>query len=236
MKFDLHVHSVYSPDCATPVSKLAERYARSGFGGFALTDHASMDGLAPLRSYVKEKKLPLEIIGACEFLSDRGEVIGLFIEEFIPARDFGELCDAIHDQGGFVILPHPFDSVRRKICRPDLLPQDSLRHVDGLEVFNARSVFKADNAKAAAFASGHHLMRTAGSDAHFLFEAGRAWVDICESEEPALALKKGRAEVGGRSAPFFVHGPTTVVKWLKRIGMIQKPAKDNPCDPRAHPI
>ncbi|MFH1095202.1 MAG: PHP domain-containing protein [Candidatus Micrarchaeota archaeon] len=225
MKFDLHVHSAYSPDCATPLKKLAERYASLGFSGFALSDHGSMDGLSPLRAHVKEKKLPLEIIGACEFLSDRGEVIGLFIEEFIPKRDFGELCDGIHDQGGFVILPHPFDSVRKKICRPDLLPPDLLRHVDGLEVFNARSVFPADNAKSAAFAAEHKLMRTAGSDAHFLFEAGNGFVDVPDPETLAIALKKGRATIGGSSAPFFVHGPTTLVKWAKKFGIIKKPAK-----------
>jgi predicted metal-dependent phosphoesterase TrpH len=222
MKFDLHVHSAYSPDCATPVEKLADRYSQLGFAGFALTDHDSMGGIAPLRAYAKEKKLLLEIIGGCEFLSEKGEVIGLFIEEFVKTKNFGELCDSIHDQGGLVVLPHPFDSVRRKIVRPDLLSKDELRLVDGIEAFNSRCVFASDNKKAQEFAKASGLFQTAGSDCHFLFESGNAALEIDDGKNIAIALKKKEAKASGKLSPFFVHGPTTLVKYAKKFGILQK--------------
>ncbi len=74
MKFDLHVHSIYSPDSITSVEKLCERYVQLGFAGFALTDHRTFAGVMRAQAYAREKKLPVEVVGGCEFLSDRGEV------------------------------------------------------------------------------------------------------------------------------------------------------------------
>ncbi|MDE1798398.1 MAG: PHP domain-containing protein, partial [Candidatus Micrarchaeota archaeon] len=139
MRFDLHVHSVHSKDSITPVEKLCDAYAKLGFAGFALTDHGSFAGVARAQAHAREKKLPIEVVGGCEFLSDMGEVIGLHLNEAIAARasmppsgvgpvyEFAPLCDAIHDQGGTAVLPHPFDAVRRHACRPDLLAPDQLR-------------------------------------------------------------------------------------------------------------
>jgi hypothetical protein len=264
MKFDLHVHSIYSADSITPVEKLCERYAKLGFGGFALTDHRTFDGVKKAQAYAREKKLPIQVIGGCEFMSERGEVIGLELNEPIisssskptasppaasspspsyspgrPIHEFASLCDAIHDQGGFVVLPHPFDLVRRHICRPDLLLSDQLRQVDAIETFNARSISSSTNHRAAAFAklplpsgapspSGATspwppLACTGGSDAHFLFECGHGFTQIPDDMELGLALRKKQTVAGGQLSPFFVHGPTTLVKWGKKLGLLPRP-------------
>lgn len=235
MKFDLHLHSIYSPDCITPVEKLCERYADLGFGGFALTDHGTFAGVKKAQDYAKARHLPIQVMGGCEFLSDRGEVVGLDLNEAIPPReapapgarppplDFAPLCDAIHDQGGFVILPHPFDGVRTHACRPEKLSADQLRLIDGLETFNARSMSMASNARAAQFASARSLASTGGSDAHFLFECGNGYTELPDDAPPEISLRKKRCWPGGRLSPFFVHGPTALIKWGKRLGLLPRP-------------
>ncbi len=222
MKFDLHVHSIYSPDSITSVEKLCERYVQLGFAGFALTDHRTFAGVMRAQAYAREKKLPVEVVGGCEFLSDRGEVLGLCLSEPIPNREFAPLCDAIHDQGGYAVLPHPFDPARRHACRPDLLPPDELRLIDGIETFNARVVGAGPNQKASDFASSRSLLCTGGSDAHLLFECGNGHTTIPAGLELAVALRKKQTTPGGHCAPFYVHGPTTLVKWGKKLGLLPR--------------
>ena len=48
----------------------------------------------------------------------RGEVIGLFISEEIISKNFLEVIDGIKDQSGLVVLPHPFDELRRNGLNP----------------------------------------------------------------------------------------------------------------------
>ena len=48
MKYDLHVHSVYSDGIKTPI-QLGKEAVESGLGGFALTDHDTIDGWAEIR-------------------------------------------------------------------------------------------------------------------------------------------------------------------------------------------
>lgn len=47
-----------------------------------------------------------------EISTERGEVIGLFLSEEIISRNFLEVIDLIKEQGGIVVLPHPFDELR----------------------------------------------------------------------------------------------------------------------------
>ncbi len=222
-KYDLHVHSLYSPDSATPVEKLIDRYAALGFAGFALTDHKNMDGAKRAKAYIREKKLPLEFVPGCEFRVPAGEIIGLFIDEAPQAKDAGELVDSIHAMGGLAILPHPFDSLRKSACNPSSLPADVVRRLDGMETFNARCHARVPNDKADGFAASHSLAKTGGSDAHFLFEAGAAYTLAPEGIDLEAALRKKKTTAAGSLSPIFVHGPTTLVKLAKRWGLIKKP-------------
>lgn len=222
-KFDLHVHSIYSRDSATPVEKLVDKLHSADFSGFALTDHGTMDGVKKTKAYIRQKKLPLEFIPGCEFKITEGEIIGLFLEEMIHTSDAGELIDSIHSQGGLAVLPHPFDSIRRSACPPSRLPKETLRRLDGIEVFNARCGTSGPNKKASQFAQAHHFSKTGGSDAHFLFEAGAGYTITPKNMTLEKALRKKKTSAGGSLSPIFVHGPTTLVKYAKKWGLIRPP-------------
>jgi len=220
------MHSSYSLDAIASPASIAEKCYNEGLAGFAITDHGSMKGYEKAKAYVKEAKLPIQVIGGCEFLSNAGEVIGLFIESMPPAHtiaDFGSLCDAIHDEGGFAILPHPFDSFRKHVCRPDKLPSDLLRLIDGIETFNARSRKVEDNLKAQEWAHGKNLCLTGGSDAHFTFECASAYTCV-EGDMPLdIALRRKKTSPAGGRTPFYSQGLPTIAKFLKKHGIIKMP-------------
>jgi len=231
-KYDLHSHSIHSPDSITPVEKLVDRYAKLGFAGFALTDHGSIDGWKAAKEYIKRKKLALDFIPACEFITSKGDVIGLYITDLIDSRDPLEVIDQIHEQGGLVVLPHPFDSIRGSACHPDQLGPEGWRSLDGMETLNARASKGANDkalafvlAKASAPIQPHSLAQTGGSDTHFLFEAGKAFTVAPDKLSLASAIKKKATSASGGTSPIYVHGPTTLVKLGKKARLLPRITK-----------
>ena len=66
--------------------------------------------------------------------------------------------------------------------------------IDAIEVFNARCVFKADNARALAFAQQHNKLCAVGSDAHYRLELGHAVLRMPQSPNTAAELLAGVAQ------------------------------------------
>lgn len=222
MKIDFHTHSHFSFDAWSPVPELLKSAVKKGMGGIALTDHGTAAGWKAAQSHISEKKLPLIFIPSCEFGTEFGELIGFCLTDQIKTKNFAELCDEIHSQGGFAVIPHPFDSLRGSACNPLKLPKGLLRLVDGIETFNARCTLPSSNKKAAEFAAANKItLTTAGSDAHFPFEIGTAWGEIPDGMEPAIALRKSLVAPMGRHSFPGVHGATTMLKLARKAGMLR---------------
>src|SRR3989344_8136092 len=100
MKIDLHVHTKYSADSNTEPKKIAALEMSKGIGCVAITDHNTFS------SFSDFKNTGIEVIKGEEISTDRGHLIGLFLEEEIKSRLFFEACDEIHSQGAISILPH----------------------------------------------------------------------------------------------------------------------------------
>src|SRR5206468_3714742 len=140
---------------------------RRGLDVLTITDHNRIEGALELAELA-----PFKVIVGEEVRTREGEIIGLFIEEFIPPHLSPE--ETIHEikrQGGVVYVPHPFDRVRRSVIKRDALFRVAPL-VDALEVLNARCHISSDNAAAVAFAVERGLLQGAGSDAHTAFEVG----------------------------------------------------------------
>lgn len=220
-KFDLHLHSNFSIDSLNRPEDLVKRYHKLGFDGFAITDHDKFGAHKDALSYVKKHDLPMEIIPACEFNTDKGEVIGLYLQEEIHQDNFESLCDEIHDQGGFVVLPHPFDSHRKSAMHPDKYPKSILRFIDAIETINGHSLRSEDNLRAAEFAKNHGFAKTGGSDAHLLLECGVAYTQIPADLSLELALRKGKTTAHGGQIPFYTRGIPTLIKMAKKAGLLK---------------
>ncbi|CAA9552159.1 MAG: hypothetical protein AVDCRST_MAG18-404 [uncultured Thermomicrobiales bacterium] len=217
MKLDLHMHSHHSRDCTIPTAEVLRICQRRGMGGIAITDHNSLAGglegvrLAPPGFTV--------IVGE-EVKSSEGEIIGLFLSEEIPGGlTPEETAGRIRAQGGVVIVPHPFDPLRRSpLKRPALERLAVAGLVDAIEILNARMALKSHNLRGAEFAARMGLPGTAGSDAHSRPEYAHAWLEIAPFTTPAEFLANlPTATIGGNLSPFFVHLLSTVAKRRKKI-------------------
>jgi len=212
----MHTHSEASPDSRTPIAEQARAVRAAGIDVICATDHNTIDGGLRLRDLADGFRV---VIGE-EISSRDGEIIGLFLERAVPRGLTGEETIArIHDQGGLVVVPHPFSINRRyHMRRPSL---DRLRaKIDALEIFNAREAIFLNNRAAARYAKEHNMAGTAGSDAHRASEIGRAFVempDFAGSGDFLDALRKGIAH--GRLSGGSVHVFTRydrLRKWLGR--------------------
>jgi predicted metal-dependent phosphoesterase TrpH len=109
MKADLHAHTHFSRDALTSVSTFARRYAQAGIDCVAVSDHNNIDGALAVRS-----EAAFRVIVSEEIKSSEGEIIGLFLQETIRKGLTPEdTVRAIREQGGLVLIPHPYDRVRR---------------------------------------------------------------------------------------------------------------------------
>ncbi len=204
----MHVHSKYSPDSISSLAAIAERAARMGLRGFALTDHDSFRGTAEARA--EAKKRGLAFIPAMEATTECGHVLCLFISEEIRQRKFLEVKDAVCDQGGIACLAHPF---RREQPR---------RMLPFVEILNGRTSLDR-NMQALALAKRKNLPFTAGSDAHWLGEIAMVFTIATadDAEELRKALLKRRCGAGWTGDRGFMNRvyrtATHVVKHSRAI-------------------
>ncbi len=199
MILDLHVHSLYSRRCGCmQPTEIVKTAIKKGLDGVAITDHNTINGGIRAKEFETEDFM---VIVGSEVLTDRGEVIGLFLSEEIAPGRFEDVVSAIQAQNGFVILPHPFDRLRSTALHP--LPEDVAR-IDGIEGFNARCVFQADNRAATEFGLEHNLAVVAGSDAHFPGEIGKAGIQT-GGDDPEDCLRLRDFQTFGRRSSLLNH-------------------------------
>lgn len=192
---DFHLHTNYSPDCGTTVEELVDRAIELGLGSLCVTDHDTVLGGYAVRAYVEAHGYPLQIAVASEVKTRTGEVIGIYLKEDIPpGLPFADTVEAMHEQGAFVYVPHPFD--RLHAIPPAPLLERLAPLIDAFEVVNGRLAREHYNEEARVFATRLGLPAGAGSDAHVvdgLFTAGLALPGF---DDPAsLALSFGDAEI-----------------------------------------
>lgn len=216
MKCDLHIHTSYSYDSATPPKEMVEAAIKKRVDCLAITDHSEIKGALEAIEYAKEKSIL--IIPGIEIKSKEGDILGLNIEKIIPeGLSVKKTIKKIKEAGGMAIIPHPFGW----FCsfKGDL--KEISKEIDGIEVLNA-SVFGPGNKKALAFAQKFNLPFTAGSDAHNLNLVGRAYLEVpgenLSTEEILEKIKNKDVKIGGSEASFFEKIIDHSKRGLAKIG------------------
>jgi len=150
--FDMHVHSWYSGDSATDPKKIVELFLRHQILCL-VTDHNTIAGSMEVCRAIRRENPEIPLILSEEIMTESGEIIGLFLsEEIHPYLSAAEAVDRIHDQGGLVLVPHPFCSYRiSSALRPGVL-DEIIDRVDIIEGYNARTVRDEDNNCARSYA------------------------------------------------------------------------------------
>lgn len=197
MEFDFHVHSMYSRDSLLHPLKILKIAKRKGLQGIAITDHNTIRGALKTMSLTNDE---LMVVIGSEIRTNKGDVIGLFIQDEVKSRRFTDVITEIKDQGGIVVLPHPY---KNKVN-----PQELLGNVDIVEGLNAR-VPKELNYKAQLLAKKFNIPTIAGSDAHLSIEIGQVRTIFHKTPTDIEDIKKdllnGKTMIKGRESPYYVR-------------------------------
>ncbi len=193
---------------------------RIGLTHLAITDHERIDGALRARDRTVDG---LTIIVGEEVRSADGDLIGLYLERPVPpGMSAADTAAAIHEQGGLVGLPHPFDRFRSSGGSRAGAAERSLDAlagaVDYVEIHNARA-YRDANPLAVAFAQTRGLPGTASSDAHSVMELGVAQTVVrgrVDGPVALLALLADATIIRGR-ASYLVRGWTPMAKVLQRM-------------------
>jgi predicted metal-dependent phosphoesterase TrpH len=160
IKVDLHTHSIGSRDGGIRIEQYAQAIEDGLLDYIAVTDHNAVKIAQQLHASMGE-----HIIIGQEIMSGQGELIGLFTPKLIrPNQSALATAKAIHEQGGLVYVPHPFETVRSGLDETAL--NIIVNEVDIVEVHNGRALFQNRGPKAATWARLHGKAMAASSDAH----------------------------------------------------------------------
>lgn len=215
MELDLHVHTRHSFDSSMNPAKVVRVAIRRGLDGIAVTDHDAIEGA---REAQKAAGGDLIVILGEEIDTSAGDVLGLFLKEAVHEEDPVRAIEAIHDQGGIAILPHPF-------AKSLTIEERVARVLDGCEGFNARHarIPAVENGRGekevVSFAERYDLSLVAGSDAHAYREIGRARTIVPASSmsEAKEGILRGETVLAGRRSSPFNLLASVALRTLKRL-------------------
>lgn len=193
--FDLHVHTLHSPDGRGTLKELAHEALGKGLQGFATTDHNTLRMAPEIRRF---KSKDLLIIPGMEVSTRAGHCLALGVQSEVPRNlDLAETLEAIQEAGGVGVPSHPFRLIHG-VGRAEL--DRARRLLRGVEVFNARDGPSRSNDYARDYAEGIGLGGTGGSDAHQVFELGNAYTlfpELPATVDDVLRMLRRKVTWGG---------------------------------------
>ncbi len=209
LRLDLHVHTSHSSDGLCSVKDIVKAAKRKGLGGFAVTDHDTIDAHAEAEKFSRGDFV---IIPGLEISSANGHILGLGISKLVPRKlSAKETVRRIKEQGGIAIAAHPFTLG----LKPGLVYKAKF---DAIEVLNSRALLFA-NPLAQRFAKQNRLPMTAGSDAHHCDDVGTASTTFnCEANTNSILeeIRRGRTSISGRTLPLSRYLQRVLQKILHR--------------------
>lgn len=173
-KVDLHTHSSASPDGGITPDQYQNALESGVLDVVAITDHNSID-----LAVAMQKQLGDKIIVGEEIMTNRGEIIGLFLEERIkPGLSPLDTVRQIKDQKGLVYIPHPFETIRKGMHESAL--EEIADYIDVVEICNGRAFAQNHGSKAVVWAKLNQKDGAASSDAHGFKGLGKTYSDLSE--------------------------------------------------------
>ena len=213
LSVEFHCHTIFSKDSLTRPRDLVDACRRKGIDLVVVTDHNTIAGARAAQALDPE----LVIVGE-EIMTTRGEILAAFVSEEVPKElTPQETIRRLKDQGAFISVSHPFDTMRKGGWREaDLL--EILPEVDAIEVYNSRCMFPRFNREARRFAEEHNIAGTVGSDAHVTFELGRSLMMLepfTGPDEMRKVIRSGMSKV--RWSLPWVHFTSRYASIYKKV-------------------
>jgi predicted metal-dependent phosphoesterase TrpH len=150
-------------------ARVVQTATRLGLSVIAVTDHDHVEGARRVEELLAAQGFPVKMITGVEVSTRHGHLLGLFVKKAPkPMRPAQESIDAIKEQGGLVVVPHPFGRLVPSLSRRRI---ESLLgsgyEIDGIEVYNPSPANASQRAAVLAANAEWGLAEIGSSDAHF---------------------------------------------------------------------
>jgi predicted metal-dependent phosphoesterase TrpH len=216
LRFDLHVHSDYSPDGHSTVEDILRAAQKKGLDGVAITDHDTTAGAVKALEIVDAVAPGLLVIPGQEISTKAGHLIVLGTTQQIP-RDMSakDTIAMAHKLGGTVVVPHPDQRTRHGMRIP--------KGTDAVEVFNSRYILGYHNFVTARRVSKRKMPAVAGSDAHVASMVGQAITEVnAKKDLPSVlkAIREGKTRIVTKRTPLPVYLSQLGHGWARRAKSI----------------
>jgi len=228
MKFDPHIHSIYSGDARSKPIDIIKQAMKLGLDAIAISDHDSVEG-SKIAIEIAKKMDDFLVIPSIEISSTNGHILGLGVENIIP-KDLSpeETIEKIHEEGGIAIITHPFSSYREGLFFKDKGSMAEIINskrfsIEGVEVLNARYVFGYSNFKANKLANNYNLAKIGASDSHFIGSIGNCYTEINDIDSEATvddiieAIRNRKTIARGKRTPISLIAKEVFNKKIRRI-------------------
>jgi predicted metal-dependent phosphoesterase TrpH len=201
---DIHIHTNLGDGWASP-ARVVEEATRRRLCLIAITDHDHIEGAKRVEELLAQQNSPLKMITGVEVSTRQGHLLGLFIKKAPKAlRSVEESIEAIKEQGGIVIVPHPLGRLVPSLSRAKI---DALLEkgyaLDGIEVYNPSPANASMRPSVRTANQQWGLAETGGSDAHFWQHIGSAYTLFPGSSPDDLrcAILEHSVRSGGQELP-----------------------------------
>jgi len=167
-----HVHTRRSYDSLLSPAKILAHARAANVDVVIVTDHNTIRGAQEVHASAQGRP---KVVIASEYKTDKGDIIGLFLNHEVRSRSARDAVAEIHAQGGLVVLPHPY--------KAHMLDDELLAGVDLIETRNSRCS-EHENERAAELAEKLQIPIIGGADAHCLGELSTV-INIFDAAPPA---------------------------------------------------
>lgn len=211
---DLHMHTNLGDGWVSPARLVAEATRRQ-LSVVAVTDHDHLEGARRVEELLARQDSPIQLVTGVEVSTRQGHLLGLFVTKAPrPLRSVEESIDAIKEQGGLVVVPHPLGMLvpslsRRKI---DALLSAGYQ-IDGIETYNPSPANAAQRATVRAANEEWGLAEIGSSDAHFWQHVGAGYTRFggASADELRRAILDRAVRAGGQEQRPVRLNPATYV-------------------------
>src|SRR5947209_3266164 len=134
---DTHMHTNLGDGMASP-ARVIQEATRRGLQVIAITDHDHVEGAKHVAELLAQQESMVQLITGVEVSTRQGHLLGLFVSKAPKAlRSVEESIEAIKDQGGLVVIPHPLGRLVPSLSRSKI---DNLLNkgfpIDGIDIYN----------------------------------------------------------------------------------------------------
>lgn len=221
-KADIHIHTTFSDGLMTPEAVVEYAATETQLRVIAITDHDTIAGAVAAQRYWRCYQGDfghLDVIIGSEITSRDGDVVGLFLNDDVPARMSAvETVNAIHEQGGLAIAVHPYSFLLPMIIKGVKGHIHSVPF-DGVEIRNGTPTEFLSNYLTQWINRRRALPEVGGSDAHYLPTVGQTCTFFpgYTGADFRRAIQTGKTQAEGQVYSFLTLAQVAALSFLGRM-------------------